>query len=138
MAKVGLLLTVLLGAVWVACAEDNSVLVLTDDTIDSAIKQNEIIMIKFYAPWCGHCKRMAPDYEKAAEMLKEKGSKAVIAKLDATVERKAASDWNIRGYPTVLTFKNGQMIEKYAGPRTAKDIANYVLEKADEKKLADL
>ena len=89
-------------------ADDNpNVLVLTDSTIDEAIANNEVIMIKFYAPWCGHCKRLAPEYDKAADLLVGKGSKAKLAKVDATVEKTSASTYGVRGYPTVLLFKNG-------------------------------
>ena len=110
-------------------APASNVLTLTDSTIDDAIKGHAHILIEFYAPWCGHCKRLAPEYEKAADLLKDKGSKAVVAKVDATVEKTAPSTYSIRGYPTLLYFANGQMVEKYAGGRTADDIAKYLIEK---------
>lgn len=66
---------------------------------------------------CGHCKRMAPEYESAAKMLKEKGSKVVLAKVDATAETDIADKQGVREYPTVTLFRN-QKPEKYTGGRT--------------------
>ena len=125
----------LLGLVY---SQDSNVLTITDSTIDAAIKDYPSILIEFYAPWCGHCKRLAPEYEKAADMLKNSGSKAVVGKVDSTVERTAATAWSIRGYPSLLYFENGQMIEKYAGGRTAEDIVKYMTEKAEKLQKVEL
>mmetsp|Transcript_5741 Transcript_5741/g.5649 ORF Transcript_5741/g.5649 Transcript_5741/m.5649 type:complete len:139 (+) Transcript_5741:24-440(+) len=128
-------LLVLFSVVLLASAdEESSVLVLTDATVDQAIADNENILVEFYAPWCGHCKRLAPEYEKAATLLKEKGSKVVIAKVDATVEKAAASARQIRGYPTLIFFQKGQEVEKYGGARTAEAIVDYLQGKAGEKR----
>lgn len=122
----------------VILAQDSNVLTLTDGSIDEAIKENSFILIEFYAPWCGHCKRLAPEYEKAADALKAAESKAVIAKVDSTVEKTAASAWSIRGYPTLLYFENGQMVEKYSGGRTAEEIVKYMTDKASGARKAEL
>jgi protein disulfide-isomerase-like protein len=113
-----------------AIAEDTNVVVLTDASYDAAVKDNAIIMVEFFAPWCGHCKRLAPEFEKAATTLKEKGSKGVLASVDATVEKEAAGKNEIRGYPTLKVFENGVFLEKYSGKRTAEDIVEYMLEKS--------
>jgi protein disulfide-isomerase-like protein len=118
-----------------ALGQESNVLVLTDSTIEDALKENSHILIEFYAPWCGHCKRLAPEYEKAADLLKESGVAARIAKVDSTVEKNAAGAYSIRGYPTLLYFENGQMVEKYSGGRTADEISKYVINKAGGQKV---
>ena len=66
-------------------------------------------------------------------MLKEKGSATKIADVDCTVEKETASKNEVRGYPTLKFFANGEFVEKYGGKRTLEDIVDYALEKAGEK-----
>ncbi|EAR86102.1 protein disulfide isomerase (macronuclear) [Tetrahymena thermophila SB210] len=105
--------------------DENGVLILTDKNFKFALEQHDFIMVEFYAPWCGHCKSLAPQYEKAAQQLKDGNSKAVLSKVDATAEKFVASQFTIQGYPTLKFFIKGKSIE-YKGGRTTNDIVAWI------------
>merc|ERR1712002_723194 len=111
-----------------AIAEENGVLVLTDKNFDQAIKENEFILVEFYAPWCGHCQALEPEYAQAAKDLAEKKSTVKLAKLDATAEKETGTKFNIEGFPTLKFFKNGEAID-FNGPREAQGIVTWLEKK---------
>jgi protein disulfide isomerase len=115
-----LLLVFLLAA---AFARASDVVDAHDDDFDKVLGQSSLVLMEFYAPWCGHCKKLAPEWEKAATELK---GKALLAKMDATVEKSVPSKYDIKGYPTIKVFRDGKISGDYDGGRSAPDIVRWV------------
>lgn len=108
---------------------DNGVLVLTDANFDDELAKHEHLLVEFYAPWCGHCKKLTPEYEGAAEVLSKNDPPIALAKVDATEQKTLAEKYGIQGFPTLFWFKNGVKSE-YTGGRTKDTIVQWVLKKS--------
>ena len=103
----------LLGASSVALASD--VHDLKKDTFNDFIKSNDLVLAEFFAPWCGHCKALAPEYETAATELKTKN--IPLVKVDCTAEADLCQEHGVSGYPTVKVFRGLENVAPYSGPR---------------------
>jgi protein disulfide-isomerase A4 len=104
-----------------------SVITLTTSNFDTTIQNEDLILVEFYAPWCGHCKQLAPEYERAAKQLLTLPKPIKLAKIDATVEKELAEKFSVSGYPTLLLFRRGKQY-KYTGPREEAGIVSYMKE----------
>jgi protein disulfide-isomerase A1 len=108
---------------------DEGVIVLTDDNFDAELAKHPNILVEFYAPWCGHCKKLAPEYSAAAGVLAENDPPYPLAKVDATENKVIAEKYGIQGFPTLFWFKNGEKME-FTGGRTKDAIVSWVLKKS--------
>lgn len=112
---------------------ENGVIVLTDDNFESVVKEKSPILVEFYAPWCGHCKRLDPLYIRAAEILENRKSRASLGKLDATNHTKSTKRFQVQGYPTLKLFLNGVdgTVMDFDGARDEEGIVQWLEEKTD-------
>ncbi|XP_062856753.1 protein disulfide-isomerase A3 [Trichomycterus rosablanca] len=122
-----MMLPLLFFAFLVGGARASDVLEFTDDDFDSRITDHELILVEFFAPWCGHCKRLAPEYEAAATRLK---GVVPIAKVDCTANSNVCSKYGVSGYPTLKIFRDGEDSGPYDGPRTADGIVSLLKKQA--------
>lgn len=77
------------------------------------------------APWCGHCKNLAPTWEALAAKLAEDGGAIGVGAVDATVHKDLGQRHSVRGYPTLILFKDGEMTT-YKGPRELADFEKFL------------
>ncbi|KAK7008971.1 protein disulfide-isomerase A3 [Biomphalaria glabrata] len=112
-----LYITLLSLFVWTALASEDDVLVFTAANFDTEIVKYDVILVEFYAPWCGHCKNLKPEYEAAAGVLKKADPPVALAKVDCTEESSLCSRFGVSGYPTLKIFKNGEFSKEFGGER---------------------
>jgi len=120
----------LLALLAVAFAESDTpsdVLSLTAEDFKSVVDPEPVILVEFFAPWCGHCKALAPEYEKAATALKEKNIK--IAKVDCVEQADFCQAEEIQGYPTLRVYRHGNHTD-YTGPRKADGIISQMIKQS--------
>nr|Q9XF61.1 RecName: Full=Protein disulfide-isomerase; Short=PDI; Flags: Precursor [Datisca glomerata]AAD28260.1 protein disulfide isomerase homolog [Datisca glomerata] len=105
------------------------VLTLDKSNFFDTVSKHNFIVVEFYAPWCGHCKKLAPEYEKAASILSSHDPPVILAKVDANEEanKELASEFEVRGFPTIKILRNGgKIVQEYKGPRDADGIVDYL------------
>jgi len=127
---VSLLVLLLIGTVYTDVGVDvdasdagsSDVLELTSETFASAIADNPLIAVEFFAPWCGHCKTLAPEWEKVATELKGKVS---VAKVDCIANPEVCAEQEVQGYPTLKLFRSGEA-SPMEGPRKAEGIVSFL------------
>ena len=96
---------------------------VTEDTFDAAIEKG-IVLVDFYADWCGPCRMIAPHLEA---LSKELQGQASIVKLDVDHAQRIASDYEVTSIPTLILFKDGKETGRVVGVRNAKELKEFIL-----------
>ncbi|KAG0259958.1 protein disulfide-isomerase precursor [Mortierella polycephala] len=118
------LVSAVTSAMFTSMAQAGDVIALTKDTFKDAVSADKnIVLVEFYAPWCGHCQHLEPEYEMAATQLKADG--IPLAKVDCTVETDLCKEYGVTGYPTLKVFKMGVPMD-YKGARKSDGIVKYI------------
>eukprot|EP00904_Undaria_pinnatifida_P007296 jgi/Undpi1/3697/HiC_scaffold_16.g07067.m1 len=106
----------------------NAVVELTENNFeDMVMKSDEMWLVEFFAPWCGHCQKLAPEWESAAGQL---SGSVNLGAVDATQAQGLAQKYGVQGYPTIKAFPAGKKRgpQDYNGPREAPGIVEYATE----------
>lgn len=89
-----------------------SVANLTADQFEETLSNHEILVLDFWAAWCGPCRMVGPIIDQISE---EYEGKVVVGKVDVDANQEFAAKYGVRNIPTVLVFKNGEVVEKQVG-----------------------
>jgi protein disulfide-isomerase A6 len=113
----------------------SAVIELTEETFNSQVLGGtDAWIVEFFAPWCGHCKKLAPEYERAAKKMQDDGVK--FGAVDATAHESLGSRFGVRGFPTLKVFRpsatKDSHAEDYEGGRTASDLIAFAQVLAEE------
>lgn len=95
---------------------------VTDAEFETATKSG-LVLVDFWAEWCGPCKAVGPKLEEIAQEL---GSKVTILKLDVDNNQESAAKFGIRSIPTMILFKNGQPVDQIMGNLPKENIVNFI------------
>lgn len=90
---------------------------------DTLIKENELVIVDFYADWCGPCKMLSPVLEEVEE---SKATNALFLKVDTDRFIELATRYNIRAIPTLLLFKNGELVNTSLGYLNKNQVLSFI------------
>ena len=85
---------------------------ITDSNFNDIVSKNSVVLVDFWAEWCGPCRMIAPMIE---ELANDYDGKAVIGKLDVDNNQESSVKFEVRSIPTLLVFKDGEMVDRHVG-----------------------
>ena len=85
---------------------------ITDATLEEVLQTDKLVVIDFWASWCGPCKMIGPIIEEVSEEYEDK---VIVGKVDVDNNDEAAAKYGIRNIPTILFIKNGEIVDKVVG-----------------------
>ncbi|XP_073954796.1 protein disulfide-isomerase A5 isoform X2 [Choristoneura fumiferana] len=107
-------------------SQDSDVVHLSTENFNSVLAKAEHALVVFYAPWCGHCKRIKPEFEKAAARIKAEKINGLLAAVDATKHPDLASNYGVKGYPTLKYFHKGEFMYDAGHARQEEQIVSFI------------
>ncbi|BDA40934.1 probable thioredoxin domain-containing protein 5 [Coccomyxa sp. Obi] len=105
--------------------DHSNVVKLDSSTFNEKVADGKVYFIKFFAPWCGHCKKLAPTWSQLADSYKD-SEEVVIAQVDCTKEKDVCEKAEVTGYPSLKSYYNGESHATFRGGRTLEALQNYV------------
>jgi len=96
---------------------------ITDSNFNDVISKNKTVLVDFWAEWCGPCRMIGPVIE---ELANEYEGKAIIGKLDVDSNQESSVKYGVRSIPTILTFKDGEIIDRQVGAVPKKTLTNVI------------
>jgi protein disulfide-isomerase A6 len=112
----------------------SAVLDLIPSNFDKIALSGKPALVEFFAPWCGHCKNLAPVYEELGQAFEFAADKVSIAKVDADAEKSLGKRFGIQGFPTLKWFDGkGGAPEEYKGGRDLESLTKFIMEKTGIK-----
>lgn len=136
LSNLSLLPIVSLSTLTFAVASGSSVLDLIPSNFDKIVfESSKPALVEFFAPWCGHCKNLAPIYEELATGFAHAGDKVSIAKVDADEHKSLGKRFGVQGFPTLKWFdgKAGSKPEDYNGGRDLESLTKFINDKTGVK-----
>ncbi|KAK9803214.1 hypothetical protein WJX73_004323 [Symbiochloris irregularis] len=100
----------------VSPSDGKDVLKLTTRNFEETVSQSKVTAVKFYAPWCGHCKKLAPTWKELAAHFSD-NEDVQIADVDCTKHATVCKKNQVSGYPKLVLFFNGKQHQVFRGPR---------------------
>ena len=96
---------------------------ITNQNLEQVLKSSSVVVVDFWATWCGPCRMLAPTVEEVSELME---GKAVVAKCNVDEVREGAMKYRIMRIPTLIYFKNGEVVDKTVGVVSKEDIVSKI------------